>query len=307
MAAHANSGHPHILLATDRAPGAQDHLAFAAKLANKLGARITLYHAVPKVSLVINAPLAESPADAAESFEDTQRSLAETASTLVADRPVHAIVEQVSDAKDAILAAADRLEADLIVLPTHGRSGLSRAVLGSVAEQVVRRATKPVLLLTDHMLANAKPDGEVEGPMVIATDLSPASIDAHQAAVSFAQRLGLPVRLLSVVTDPLTLPVEGDVPIVPEASDPKPALEARTKRLREMALAIDAHTPIDVEAQIAHNPVDTIIERAKDLHAPFLVLTTHGRRGILRMLQGSVAEQVVRRASTPVLVMPVAQ
>ena len=66
---YANSGHPHILLATDRAPGAQDHLAFAAKLANKLGARITLYHAVPKVSLVINAPLAESPADADE-FKD---------------------------------------------------------------------------------------------------------------------------------------------------------------------------------------------------------------------------------------------
>ncbi|MFT4516422.1 MAG: nucleotide-binding universal stress UspA family protein [Planctomycetota bacterium] len=307
MANTTNSAHPHILFATDRAPGTEEHLAFAASLANKLGARLTLYHAVPAVAAIMTAPLAESPVDAAEPFAQVQRAIGETAGTLATDRPVAIEVEQVPHVKDAILAAASRLAADLIVLPTHGRSGLSRLVLGSVAEEVVRSATLPVLLLTDNMLANVGPADEVEGPMVVATDLSLESIDAHQAAVALSRRLDLRVRLLSVVTDPLPLPVVGGVAVVPEAADPQPAIETRTKRLHELALAIDSKTPIEVEAHVAHDPVDTIVGRAQQLHAPFLVLTTHGRRGIVRMLEGSVAEQVVRRASTPVLVMPVAR
>lgn len=276
---------------------------FTTMLANRLGARITLYHAIPTISLVLNAPLAENQSDVAESIDQVRVTMGETAGTMPADRPVHVEVDRAPDPTNAILAAAQRLGADIIVLPTQGRTGLSRAVLGSTAELVMRRATVPVLLLTDGMLAD-RPSSDSKGPMVIATDLSPASIDVHETAFALANRLGLSTCLMSVVTDPVTQPVEGDVPIVPEPIDNQPALDARTRRLRELAKAIDMQESITVEAQCATNPVETIIRRARELHAPLLVMTTHGRRGIQRLLQGSVAEQVVRRAATPVLVMP---
>jgi len=304
MATPTKSGHPHILLATDRAPGTQEHLMYTTMLANKLGARITLYHAIPTISLVLNAPLAENQSDVADSIDEVRVAMGETAGTMPADRPVHVEVDRAPDPTDAILAAAERVGADIIVLPTQGRTGLTRAVLGSTAEQVMRRATVPVLLLTDSMLAHRTSADSAAGPMIIATDLSPESIDAHETAFALANRLGLTTRLLSVVTDPVTQPVEGDVPIVPKPIDNQPAIDARTRRLHELAKAIDTKERISVEAQCDTKPVDTIIRRAKELHAPLLVMTTHGRRGIQRLLQGSVAEQIVRRAVTPVLVMP---
>lgn len=305
MAATTNSNHPHILLATDRDPQAQEHLTYATKLGNRLGARITLYHAIPPTSLVLNAPLADNRVVADQSIEEVQRSLKEAASTLVADRPIHVEVEEAADPKAAILAAADRLGADLIVLPTHGRTGISRAVIGSTAEQVVRRATKPVLLLTDHMLQHGELDLDAGGPMLIATDVSPASVAAHTPAVALARRLGQPVRLLSIVDDPVLPPFGGGAPVAPPPVDHKPAIDARTKRLREMVLMLDSHAPIEIEVQASVNVVDLVVRRAKEMHAPLLVMTTHGRRGIARMLQGSVAEQVVRRSTTPVLIMPI--
>ncbi|MFT4844195.1 MAG: nucleotide-binding universal stress UspA family protein [Planctomycetota bacterium] len=306
MAALIDSTHPHILLATDRASGANAHLAFATKLGNKLGARITLYHAVPPISLVVNAALADNRADANETVEDVTRALTEVASTLAADRPVNVEVVEASDAREAILAAAQRLKADLIVLPTHGRSGVSRAVLGSTAEQVLRDAKVPVLLLTENMLDSEQQPAHNDGPMLIATDLSPVSVEAHLPAVALAHRLGLPIRLLSVVTDPVPVQLSTDEATL-EPKDQQMAIDARTKRLHKLALALDSHAPIEVEAQVEVNPVETIIRRAEELHAPLLVMTTHGRRGVLRMLQGSVAEQVVRRATTPVLIMPTPQ
>jgi nucleotide-binding universal stress UspA family protein len=306
MAAPTESTHPQILLATDRASGANAHLAFATKLGNQLGARITLYHAHPPISLVVNAALADNRADANETIDDVKRALTETASTLVADRPIHVEVEEASDAREAILAAAERLEADLIVLPTHGRSGVSRAVLGSTAEQVLRGTKHPVLLLTDNMIDCEEQETHNDGPMLIATDLSPASVDVHLPAVALARHLGLPIRLLSVVTDPVPPQLSTD-PAVLEPEVQQLAIDARTKRMRQLAAALDSHAPIEVEALVEPNPVEAIIRRAGELHAPLLVMTTLGRRGVLRMLQGSVAEQVVRRATTPVLIMPTPQ
>ena len=304
MAAPTDSTHPHILLATDRAANTRAHLEFATRLGNKLGARMTLYHAIPPVSLVVNTVLGSNRADANETADQVRRALAEEASPLPADRPIDIEIEEAVDAHTAVLEAADRLHADLIVLPTHGRTGLSRAVLGSTAEKVVRECKLPVLLLTDLMLKNEQALGQ--GPMLIATDLSPSSVDAHLPAVTLAHRLGLPVRLLSIVTDPIPPQLSSDAP-GPDPDDQHLAIEARTKRLHELALALDSDTAIEVECQVAKDPVGPILHRAEELHASLLVMTTHGRRGVLRMLQGSVAEQVVRRATTPVMVMPMAR
>ncbi|MFT4516296.1 MAG: nucleotide-binding universal stress UspA family protein [Planctomycetota bacterium] len=306
MVAPTASSHPHILVATDRASGANAHLAFATKLGNRLGGRITLYHAHPAIPLVAKAVLGGNRADSIETIDDVKRALTETTSTLAADRPVHIEVDETTDACGAILAAAGRLKADMIVLPTHGRSGVRRAVLGSTAEQVLRGAKQPVLLLTDNMIDCEERKTRSDGPMLIATDLSQASVDAHLPSVALASQLGLPIHLLSVVTDIPEALLSTDADVL-EPEDEKLAIEARTKRLHELALALDSHAPIEVEAVVDPNPVWAIIGRAGELHAPLLVMTTHGRRGVLRMLQGSVAEQVVRRATTPVLIMPTPQ
>ncbi|MFT7534093.1 MAG: nucleotide-binding universal stress UspA family protein [Hyphomicrobiaceae bacterium] len=119
---------PHILVATDRASSANAHLAFATKLGNRLGGSITLCHVHPAISLVAKAVLGGDRADSIETIDDVNRALTEAASTLAADRPVYIEVDETTDTCEAIFAAAGRLKVDMIVLPTHGRSGVRRAV-----------------------------------------------------------------------------------------------------------------------------------------------------------------------------------
>jgi nucleotide-binding universal stress UspA family protein len=89
-------------------------------------------------------------AEIAEQTAEIERKLLELVPSDAAERGIEAHVETAHafDAADAIVQAASRLEADAICLTTHGRSGLSRALLGSVAEKVLRHATMPMFVVT---------------------------------------------------------------------------------------------------------------------------------------------------------------
>jgi nucleotide-binding universal stress UspA family protein len=136
-----------ILVATDFSDAADGALKFAIDLARAFGATITLVHAYeiplggfPDDSFVASAETALQIADVVESALDGcagrhRASGVPIETVLASDVPVHAIVDE-----------ALRSNADLIVLGTHARHGLAHALLGSVAEKVVRSATQPVLV-----------------------------------------------------------------------------------------------------------------------------------------------------------------
>ena len=146
-----------IVVPTDFSSASQSALEYAIDLATRYGAVIDLLHVVEEPAYLASSPdgyFAGLPALRDQMREDGQRQLAATAqvctaanvpydTAIVSGRPATSIVQQ----------AADRA-ADLIVMGTHGRSGLDHFILGSVAERVIRSAPCPVLTVRDPSRAS---------------------------------------------------------------------------------------------------------------------------------------------------------
>lgn len=139
-----------IVVGTDFTPPSEAALEYAINLARALGASVHVVNAfeLPLMG-VPDGTLGISPDFVAKILEDAERSLEVVARAHRREDTGVALstsVEQ-ADARVGVITAAERLNADLIVIGTHGRRGLSRALIGSVAEAIVRRSTIPVLTI----------------------------------------------------------------------------------------------------------------------------------------------------------------
>jgi nucleotide-binding universal stress UspA family protein len=140
-----------ILIGTDFSPCARGALDFALELAQKQGARISMLHAwnaPPIVSAVDAPPLIEMPGLPGVTLteyvhDDAERALTKLVEEVRARAPALESQLLLGDPRNVIVEASSRY--DLVVLGTHGRGGLARMLLGSVADYVVRHAQCPVL------------------------------------------------------------------------------------------------------------------------------------------------------------------
>lgn len=197
-------------------------------------------------------------------------------------------VEQGAPA-DTILEVAREERADLIAMATHGRSGLRRIFLGSVTEQVLRRTPLPMIV--------ARPETRVGDWKRIVV-----SLDGSAAAESVMSEAG---RLARALEAKLTLfrsrvPAPGPVEFGPYAAyvpseDPAPYLRELSSRLAGEGVASESVTRDGP-------PVEQLLEFASRSGAGLICITTHGRSGLSRVMLGSVAEEVIRRAPCAVLV-----
>jgi nucleotide-binding universal stress UspA family protein len=141
-----------ILVPTDLSDGAEEALDYACELANVLGATIHLLNVisipalgVPELGIVMTGTLIDDLA------KDNQAALDALAEKKRVKAKIGQHVLRTGDARELIVQTAKELGADLIVMSTHGRRGVSRALLGSVTESVVRMAPCPVLTVRAHM------------------------------------------------------------------------------------------------------------------------------------------------------------
>jgi nucleotide-binding universal stress UspA family protein len=144
---------PLILLTTDFSPESARAYQPAVELAERLGAGILLLHVVELAGVAPHgAPLApvQQPPDTEERVATAERSLAAEVARLGDRVPTQARVAQGTDTVDTIVKTAREAGASYIALSTHGRTGLRRLVLGSVAEAVVRHAKVPVICFPGH-------------------------------------------------------------------------------------------------------------------------------------------------------------
>lgn len=295
---------PHFLIATDL-PAATPHVAFAARLGDRLRARVTLFHATAPLVLAVPEPVTAGVA------EDDLRAAArgrlrELAMELGVATPPHVAVDVAVDPARAVREAAERLHADLVVLPTHARTGLKRALLGSIAEQVLRKTTHAVLLLTDAMVA-AERRGDQPGPIVLATDLDESAGDAARCAGELARRLHLPLLLFSVVPTREGPPYGGGAPVAAAPTSPRDRVQERLRRLRRFGAEFANDLAPEAIAELHDDAAPAIVRTAAACNASFVVLATHARRGLARTLLGSVAERVVRTGTVPTIVVPLAR
>lgn len=143
----------HILVPTDLSEGAEQALAYACELATKLDAEVHLLNVigipalgVPEIGLAMTSSVID------QMLVDNQTAIARLAETKCTSRRGQVLVKS-GDARDVINQTAKELGIDLIVMGTHGRRGLSRALLGSTAEIVVR--TAPCAVLTVRLTDDA--------------------------------------------------------------------------------------------------------------------------------------------------------
>jgi len=194
---------------------------------------------------------------------------------------------------------------DLIVMTTHGRGPLTRFWLGSVADELVRRASVPLLLVRPH---DAIPDLAQEPVLrhfIIPLDGSKLAEKVLEPAVALGTLMQADFSLLRVYgplietpIDPLCDATVGGMERPPDElkAMAETYLERVAERLRARGLTVRTHAVFGKRAAVA------ILQEAQNRGIDLIALETHGRGGLNRLLVGSVADKVVRGTTIPVLV-----
>jgi nucleotide-binding universal stress UspA family protein len=206
---------------------------------------------------------------------------------------VETVVVQDRGPAEAILVTAHRHPGSVICMATHARSGLGEELLGSVAEDVVRQAEPPVLLVGPDAAAA----DETGTAMVIAVDTPATARSIVLPSIAIAAPLGLGPTVVHVTAPP-------PVPLAPDADVAPRAAEQDTVSAAGAELA-GAGVEGRTEVVRGYDPAHEIVELARTLPARYVVVGTHARHGFARLALGSVAMRVVRHAPCPVLVVKV--
>ncbi len=284
-----------ILWPTDLSTGAGRAFPHAAALAEWHGAALH----------VLNVQENESgtQAEVDEQFPLSDGSLANLLGA--ADAPSHPIdldaltiaQDQIASdsAAESIVSYVEEHDVDLVVMGTHGRRGLQRLLIGSVAEEVLRTAPCPVLTVRA---------GEEEVPawnvrnVLAPIDFSDASKGAVKHAKELALTYGAKITLLHAVEEVMYPSAYG----MEMADVPGPEVIDRVEEsLADLAREEIGYEHVMVDATIGYAP-STVLDYAAENDVDLIVIATHGRSGIERLLLGSVTERIVRRASVPVFV-----
>jgi nucleotide-binding universal stress UspA family protein len=282
-----------ILFATDFSASSELALPYVKALARHYGATVFLGH------VYHGEPLYEIPLDPLPPEFEQRRQMAEhRMNTFLQVHdfggvPYHTVM-RAGEVWPALASMIEENHIDLIVISTHGREGLKKLVLGSVAEEVLRLAPCPVLSVGPHISFDR---GTVAGEfrhIVFATNFSPASEHALTYALSLGREAKAHISLLHVVEEAST-----DAPMpYPEAE-----LESTQQRLRAMVPA-DAELWCEPEVIVETGvPADAILELARNRAADLIVMGVHRSRTphASAHVPWRTAHRVICHADCPVL------
>ncbi len=279
-----------ILYATDFSPSAAAALPYAMSIAGHYNSKLHALH------VRMPSPLWFMGLEAASQMIETEQELAakdaQYLHRMLGSVPHDVTVEE-GDFWAAFENSLERGQIDLIVVGTRGRSGLAKGLLGSIAEEILRRATCPVLTVG--------PEARIEGAkklkiqeVLYATDLLPESLAAAPYAISLAEEHHAILTLLSVL----------DGPNVGDLIRPMDYSYSQVTRLRDLVpLAVEfwcKPTYLVKEGKAA----DKILEVAKERHADLIVLGAKnvcGQMAAATHLSGATAHKVIIGAACPVL------
>jgi nucleotide-binding universal stress UspA family protein len=280
-----------ILFLTDFSEPSEVAIPFAIAIAREYKAKVHVLH------VVIPFPLAygsmESTAAVIDGFEESVLVEMQRVDSQLVGLPHEAIIvrgESVWACVDKILGDRD---IDLMILGTHGRTGTMKLLLGSVAEEIFRRASVPVLTIGPSVRKGAHSGGRSHR-VLFATDFTQEAQAAAPYAISMAQQNEARLLLLHVMRDP----------------DPKAA-----GKIAQDSAANVMHQLYEIVPNAAElwcrpeatvrfgNPADRILETAKELNADLIVLGVRDAAGRLGAahLGRTTAHKVVAHAACPVL------
>jgi nucleotide-binding universal stress UspA family protein len=300
-----------ILVAVDFSQGSKAALAQAAFMAQRVGAHLHVLHVWGGPEFV--------PPD--ESTSDTTVSSFSRALEAQATRELEKFVNEAKErgiaiehsfmesgvASSTIVAVAKRHKYDLIVLGTHGRTGVAHALLGSVAERVVRQAHCPVVTVREQTAERTPAIRRILSPV----DYSQGSRRALDYASTIARAFRAELDVVHVWDRPSYV-AEDVIVHAPDVTQRSLGDLIRENAERQMNDFLASHSGAKNEGSrqfpphrlLSGEPASTLIGELDKGEYDLVVLGTHGRTGLKRFLLGSIAEKLVRYSPVPVITVP---
>jgi nucleotide-binding universal stress UspA family protein len=291
-----------ILCPVDFSEPSRRALAHAVTLARWYRARLTVLHAYHVLPLT---PVSPEMSPALALPEDVRQHLRGELERFVepagADAvPVEFAVVEGGAAREILRRAQDD-PTDLIVIGTHGRTGLERFMLGSVTEKILHRASSAVL--TVPCRGATTPPVPVFRRILCALDFSACSMHALEYALSLAQEANACLTIAHVFEAEVTMSSEWRMTLTPEAvRSALVSLEAEGKARLANAVPVNLGNSCTVDTVMTSGePAQELLKLADARHADLIVLGVRGRNAADLMFFGSTTNKIIRRASCPVL------
>ncbi len=293
-----------ILVPLDASQSAEVALPYAEELSGRLGSQVTLVY----VSESTEDPNQRVHQFYLEKMVDATREGADRYHQRSWMRPikVNSII-LVGNPAEKIVEYADEEDVGLIVIATHGRSGIKRWALGSVADKVVKGTSRPVALIRAK---GARPDVREKGilnKVLVPLDGSKEAEVVIPYVEELASKLKAEILLLQAVArgyQPLSeYTALTERQFKSDKATTEDYLNNIAAQLKKKGMVVTTEVrPIVQEGRAA----DEIIDFASQIRADFVAMSTHGRSGVRRWVFGSVAERVLREGNTPLLLVKVA-
>jgi nucleotide-binding universal stress UspA family protein len=282
-----------ILVPTDGSTGAEAAAEHGLNLAAAFGSQIHFLSVVDartyggadgdSEARARESPLYQQASEAVATLEDLATGTGITCHTAVQEGVPH----------EAILDYAGDHGVDLVSMGTHGRTGLSRLLLGSVAERVVRTSDWPVLS------SRHPPEDDGYDRVLVPTDGSETATAAVDHALAIAAQYDAAVHAVSVIDTSALAGAFDAGPVLPEVID------SLTEGCEDAVAAVAdrcADCDVDVVTAVKQGtPYRVISNYVEEADIDMVAMGTHGRQGVGRYIMGSVTERVVRTSDVPVL------
>ena len=295
MTATVEAGHrlalKNILFGTDFSSCSDAAFSYARSIAHKYGATLNVAHVMPTMaSILVLSP--EFGMDAAVHEADRVQGYIEHLERQIETIPHHVLTPK-GKVADELARIIEEQNIDLLVLGTHGRTGVRRLIMGSVAEQVFRRARCPVLCVGPNVSCEPGPEARFHH-ILFATDFTRDSLAALPYAISFAEDDQAGLTLLHFVEQP-----PGHIP-----ARTKKSLLCRLNELVPADANLRYHWQSWVEfADQFASPAQGILEVATRREVDLIVLGARAVRGSLGLSThlSTLTAQVLTQAPCPVL------
>ena len=280
-------------------------LHFAKRLSAWYEAPLTVFHVCVDLPVYeLASPFGQTAAATAALEEKQLADRRIAVRRFVGDDTVSVVVREGTDARGEILEEATASGASLIVMGTHGRSGIEHMLLGSVAEKVLRKAPCPILVVPPHAEMVSVAGAPVFRRILCAVDFSTSSLLAVNWALELAQEADAKLTLLHAIESSVALreavfSTDADVDRMHAAAEAE-----YLRRLRALVPA-DARMYCTLTTRVDEGkPAREIVRVAAAEDADLIVMGVEGRGAVGLLVFGSNTNEVIRSAACPVLVVP---
>lgn len=296
-----------LLVTLDGSDFGEQALPFASAIAERTRASVHLTHVRccdPPTDLLQNTPF-QFEGVSMEAYDEKHAEeqlayLEERVEGLKAELPNSKVDSSLVEGyvTEALERQAQAVKADLVIMTTHGRTGVSRAWLGSVADSLVRHSSFPLLVIRPMDDGNTFPQPRFDR-ILVPLDGSPIGEGILEPALALARPMGARLTLLHVVAPHVTMGARVS-PL------PKGHLKERLQKAEQYLGGVTDRLRADgyeAEAVIESHfaPARSILQTAESREADLIAIATHGYTGVKRAILGSVTDKVLRAARWPLL------